>query len=57
MNSALFTLSGKRVFVAGGTRGIGRAISSHFARSGAHVIASYVRDDDAAGSLVKELSG
>jgi enoyl-[acyl-carrier protein] reductase III len=57
MNGTLFALSGKRVFVAGGTRGIGRAISSHFARSGAHVIASYVRDDDAADSLAKEVSG
>jgi enoyl-[acyl-carrier protein] reductase III len=50
-SDALFTLSGKRVLVAGGTRGIGRAISAHFARSGAHVIANYVRNDDAAHSL------
>jgi enoyl-[acyl-carrier protein] reductase III len=57
MNDTLFALAGKRMLVAGGTRGIGRAITSHFARSGAHVIANYVRDDDAADSLMGELSG
>jgi enoyl-[acyl-carrier protein] reductase III len=49
-----FSLAGKRVLVTGGTRGIGRAISAHFVRAGAHVIANYVRDDEAAGSLRAE---
>jgi enoyl-[acyl-carrier protein] reductase III len=57
MSDALFSLSGKRVLVAGGTRGIGRAISAHFVRSGAYVIANYVRNEDAAQSLHLEMAG
>lgn len=34
--------------VTGGTRGIGRAVSVHFARAGARVIAGYLRDEAAA---------
>lgn len=45
-----FELRGTFV-VTGGTRGIGRAISERFARSGAHVIANYVRDEKAAQQL------
>ncbi|HMK85228.1 MAG TPA: SDR family oxidoreductase [Steroidobacteraceae bacterium] len=37
--------------VTGGTRGIGRAISEQFARSGAQVIANYVRNEKAALEL------
>ncbi len=37
--------------VTGGTRGIGRAISERFARSGARVIANYVRNEKAAQDL------
>jgi len=46
----LFALSGS-VLVVGGTRGIGRAISLRFAKSGASVIANYVRDQKAAEDL------
>jgi enoyl-[acyl-carrier protein] reductase III len=46
----LFALSGG-VLVAGGTRGIGRAISLRFAGAGASVIANYVRDQKAADDL------
>ncbi|MGA2073601.1 MAG: SDR family oxidoreductase [Terriglobia bacterium] len=45
-----FALSGE-VLVTGGTRGIGRAISLRFARAGAAVIATYVRDQKAADDL------
>ena len=55
MTEHLFSLAGRRVIVTGGTRGIGRAISLHFARAGAHVIANYHADDAAAESLRKEL--
>lgn len=48
----LFTLSGKRILVAGGTRGIGKAISLRFARSGAKVIANYLRNEQAAEDLM-----
>jgi enoyl-[acyl-carrier protein] reductase III len=54
MSEGLFALAGKRVLIAGGTRGIGRAITLHFVRAGARVIANYVRDDDAARSLLHE---
>jgi NAD(P)-dependent dehydrogenase (short-subunit alcohol dehydrogenase family) len=56
MTDAVFALTGKRVLVTGGTRGIGRAISTQLSRSGAHVIASHARDDGAAESLVDELA-
>lgn len=50
----LFSLEGKSFLVAGGTRGIGRAISLQFARGGACVVANYVRDEGAAQALVNE---
>jgi enoyl-[acyl-carrier protein] reductase III len=45
-----FELRGTFV-VTGGTRGIGRAISERFARSGAQVVASYLRNEKAAQEL------
>jgi enoyl-[acyl-carrier protein] reductase III len=50
----LFSLSGRRVLVTGGTRGIGRAISLHFAQHGAHVIANYAHREEAATALLDE---
>jgi enoyl-[acyl-carrier protein] reductase III len=50
----LFSLEGKSILVAGGTRGIGRAISIRFARAGAKVIANYVRDERSAQALKEE---
>ncbi|MGD0965401.1 MAG: SDR family oxidoreductase [Candidatus Acidiferrales bacterium] len=46
-----FSLSGKTFLITGGTRGIGLAISLRFARSGATVIANYLRDEKAAEHL------
>jgi enoyl-[acyl-carrier protein] reductase III len=46
----LYALSG-RFLITGGTRGIGRAISLHFARAGASVIANYLRNQEAAEEL------
>jgi enoyl-[acyl-carrier protein] reductase III len=46
-----FALADRRAFVAGGTRGIGRAISLRFARAGAAVLAGYVRDEASAKDL------
>ncbi len=40
----LFSLAGKYIIVTGGTRGIGRAISTRLASAGAHVLANHVRD-------------
>lgn len=45
-----FELHGTFV-VTGGTRGIGRAISERFARSGAQVIANYLRNEKAAQEM------
>jgi len=51
----LFSLRDKTVLVAGGTRGIGQAISLRFARAGATVIANYLRNEQAAQHL-KEIA-
>ncbi len=51
---ASFSLRGKRALVVGGTRGIGRAIALQLAAAGASVLATYVRDDDAAARLTAE---
>ena len=45
------------VVVTGGTRGIGRAISLHFAREGAKVFAAYRADDEAARAVEQEAGG
>jgi enoyl-[acyl-carrier protein] reductase III len=50
-----FSIEGKRVLITGGTRGLGRAISLHFARSGAKVIANYARDTAAADAFLREV--
>jgi len=47
----------KIVVVTGGTRGIGRAISLHFAGKGAIVTAAYLQNDAAAEALVQEAAG
>lgn len=47
----LFSLHNKTVLVAGGTRGIGQAISLRFARAGAKVIANYLRNEKSAEEL------
>jgi enoyl-[acyl-carrier protein] reductase III len=46
-----YPLRGRSFLVAGGTRGIGRAISIRFARAGAQVIANYLRNEQSANEL------
>jgi NAD(P)-dependent dehydrogenase (short-subunit alcohol dehydrogenase family) len=48
------SLEGKRIFITGGTRGIGRAISLRFAAAGASVVANYVRDVRSAEQLMHD---
>ena len=47
----LFSLRNKTVLITGGTRGIGMATSLRFARSGASVIANYIRNEKSAERL------
>jgi len=49
-----FSVSGKAILVTGGTRGLGRAISLHLARSGARVIAGYFQNEITAESFRTE---
>lgn len=44
----------RTIVVTGGTRGIGRAISLHFASLGGKVTAAYLANEEAAGSLAEE---
>src|SRR5260370_32132565 len=57
MDSALIpslNLKNKVAVVTGGSRGIGRAAVECFAKLGANVVVNYLRDEDAAGTVVKE---
>jgi 3-oxoacyl-[acyl-carrier protein] reductase len=46
----------KVVVVTGGTRGIGRAVSLHFAREGARVFAGYLKNEEAAAAVARDAS-
>jgi len=50
-SAELLSLRNKTILIAGGTRGIGQAISLCFARAGATVIANYLRNEQAAEQI------
>jgi 3-oxoacyl-[acyl-carrier protein] reductase len=50
----MFDFSGKTAIITGGTRGIGRAASEGFLKSGAKVIAIYASNDEEADNFKRE---
>jgi len=51
----MLSLAGRNALVTGGSRGIGRAVSSLFGKLGAHVAIGYARDDGAARAAAAEV--
>jgi len=52
-----YELTGKKIFVSGGSRGIGSAIVKHLAELGASVCFTYSTNETAAAELAKTLPG
>ena len=50
-------LTGKRVFVTGGSRGLGRAFCERFAREGADIAFNFLQDEKSAAETVKLIEG
>ena len=55
MIESLLDLSGQHIFIAGGSRGIGRATAQLAARAGANVTVNYVRNASAAQETVGDI--
>jgi 3-oxoacyl-[acyl-carrier protein] reductase len=51
----MIDLKNQHIFIAGGSRGIGRATALLAARAGANVSVNYLRDSDAASSIVRDV--
>ena len=56
-NSSQGLLTGQKVLVTGGSRGIGAAIARELAHEGASVAITYVSREDAAQAVLKDLPG
>ena len=53
----MIDFSGKRVFITGGTRGIGKAVSEKFAEHGADIAITYFKEKILAKNLINSLPG
>jgi len=53
----MIDLTGKHIFIAGGSRGIGRANALMAARAGADITVNYLKDSAAAKAVVDEIKG
>lgn len=53
----MINLKGKKIFVTGGSRGIGASIVRYLAEAGAHVIFTYSTSEQKAKDLIAELKG
>jgi NAD(P)-dependent dehydrogenase (short-subunit alcohol dehydrogenase family) len=56
MSKAMIKLTGRKIFVAGGSRGLGRAAALMAAKAGADVAISYRTEAAAARSVAKEIA-
>jgi NAD(P)-dependent dehydrogenase (short-subunit alcohol dehydrogenase family) len=54
-NKSMLQLNGKNIFIAGGSRGIGRAAALIAAQAGADIAIGYVQDVAAAQTVVREI--
>ena len=53
----MYDFSGKRIFITGGSRGIGKAIAQGFATYGAEIVITYKSKEKLAKELIKSLPG
>ena len=53
----MIDFSGKRVFITGGTRGIGKAVSEKFAEHGADIAITYFKEKILAKNVINSLPG
>ena len=51
----MINLSGKKAFISGGSRGIGRAIAETLSQAGCDVAINYLRNKSAADEVAKSL--
>lgn len=53
----MIRLDGRKAFITGGSRGIGRSTARLFARAGCDVALTYVRDKEAGESVLRDIEG
>jgi len=53
----MYDFNGKRIFITGGSRGIGRAIAQGFATYGAEIVITYKSKEKLAKELIDSLPG